>query len=198
LFTRSGQLGLSLIEGIIFVILVAIAIAGIMGVVNTVTAHSSDPMVRKQALAIAEALLEEVQLMPMTYCDPDDTSVLTATSGSLCAAGNDQTTTAPQSGESRYATAAPFDNVADYNGFDTSTATPSGIRDIGSNLMTGLNGYRATVSVTPSALVGTDPDSTVTTVAAGTAVLISVAVTGPHGESVRLQSYRTRYAPRNP
>jgi hypothetical protein len=34
-------------------------------------------MIHKQALAIAEAVLEEVQLQPFTYCDPDDPGAAT-------------------------------------------------------------------------------------------------------------------------
>ena len=192
--TRNPQRGLSLVEVIIFIVLVGVAIAGVLGVMNTVVSHSSDPMVRKQAMAIAEALLEEVQLMPMTYCDPDDANVLSASSGAACAAAaNDQTAFAPQAGETRYSLATPFDNVADYNGFDTSTASPSGVRDIGGVGLTGLEGYHASVSVAPAALAGTGY-----TVAAANALLVTVSVTGPTGESARLQAYRTRHAPRNP
>lgn len=194
MFTRKNQSGLSLVEAIIFIVLVGVAIAGVMGVINTVTMHSGDPLVRKQAVAIAEALLEEVRLMPMTYCDPDDANVLNATSGSGCGlAANNQTTTAPQTGESRYSTSAPFDNVADYNGFNTATASPTGIRHIDGGLINGLSGYSASITVVSSALAGTGY-----TVAAGTAALITVTVTGPGGASVQLQSYRSRHAPRNP
>ena len=195
---RDHQSGLSLVEVIIFIVLVAVAIAGVIGVVNTVVAHSSDPMVRKQALSIAESLLEEVQLMPMTYCDPDDANVSTAVNGAACATGsNNQTSTAPQSGETRYSQTTPFDNVADYNAFDTSSASPSGIRDIGNNLIAGLDGYRARVTVTPAAIDGTSGGITYT-VASTHAVLVTVLVTGPNGESVQLQGYRSRYAPRSP
>lgn len=183
-----------MVESIIFIVLVAVAIAGVMGVMNTVTARSGDPMVRKQAVAIAEALMEEVLLMPMTYCDPDDDNVLTAAAGAGCAvAANDQTVLAPQSGESRYSTSTPFDNVADYNGFDTATASLTGIRHIDGGLISGLDGYSATVSVVNSALPGTGH-----TVSAANAVLITVTVSSSAGGGVRLQAYRTRYAPRNP
>jgi MSHA pilin protein MshD len=189
-----AQGGLSMVEVIIFIVLVGVAIGAVLGVMNTVVSRSSDPMVRKQAMAIAEAVLEEVQLMPMTYCDPDDTNVLSAVNGAGCASpANDETASAPQAGETRYSSTTPFDNVADYNGFDTATAVPSGIHDIAGNPMTGLDGYRATVLVAPAALAGTGY-----TVAAANALLVTVSVTGPTGESVRLQAYRTRHAPRNP
>lgn len=194
MYTPSRQRGLSLVEIIIFMVLIGVAIAGVMGVTNTVVRNSSDPMIRRQALSIAEAMLEEVQIMPMTYCDPDDANVLTAATGSACATGtNNQTSTAPQSGETRYSKTTPFDNVADYNGFDTSTATPSGINDLEGNAITGLQGYRARVTVAPAAIVGTGY-----TVASTNALLITVNVTGPSGDSVQLQAYRSRHAPRNP
>ena len=34
-----------------------------------------DPALRRQALAIAESVLDEVQLMPFTFCDPDDANM---------------------------------------------------------------------------------------------------------------------------
>src|SRR5688572_5232749 len=64
--------GLTLVELILFVLIVSIALLGVLLLLNTATARSSNPLVQKQALAVAEALLEEVQLMPFTYCDPDD------------------------------------------------------------------------------------------------------------------------------
>ena len=198
--TREAQRGLSLVELIIFMVVVGIALAGVLLVMNQTILHSSDPLVRKQVLAIAEALLEEVELMPFTYCDPDDANVTTAKAATVnpadplqCAATVEGL--APQAGETRYAAVAPFiyfDNVGDYNGFDTATASPSGVRDIANNLI-GLPGYRATVTVAQSALTGT-----AFTVPAGASYLISVTVTGPASESVTLNGYRTRYAPRAP
>jgi MSHA pilin protein MshD len=191
--------GFSIIEVIVFIVVVGLGIAGILAVMNLTAQRSADPGVRKQALAVAEALLEEVELMAFTYCDPSDANVTTAQSAAGCTGGaggaNDQTKLplGPQAGETRYSTTTPFDNVADYNGFDTATATPAGIADITGTAVSGLSQYRATVSVQPTALAGTGY-----TVASGTAVLITVTVTGPNNESISLQGYRTRYAPRSP
>lgn len=63
-----------------FIVIVGAAVAGIIGVISVTTQSSADPMIRKQALAIAEAVLEEVRLQPFTYCDPDDPSAATASS----------------------------------------------------------------------------------------------------------------------
>lgn len=59
---RLKQSGISLIELIIFIVIISVALTGILLVMNQVTRHSADPLLHKQALAAAESLLEEVQL----------------------------------------------------------------------------------------------------------------------------------------
>ena len=56
------QRGFTLIELIIFIVVVAAGLAGILSVMNTVVKSSADPMIRKQTIAIAESLLEEILL----------------------------------------------------------------------------------------------------------------------------------------
>ncbi|MCC7546777.1 MAG: type II secretion system protein [Burkholderiales bacterium] len=189
--------GLTLIEMIVFILVVSIALTAVLLAMNRTTSRSSDPLVRKQALAIAEGLLEEVQLMPYTYCDADDAHVTTAraatvdaTDAAQCASTADAI--GPEAGETRYSASAPFDHVGDYAEFDTASATPSGVRDItGSH--DGPAGYAASVSVQQSALGNASYS-----VPGTSSVLVTVTVTGPGNESVRLQGYRTRYAPRAP
>ncbi len=63
---RTRHLGVTLIEQIVFIVIVGLAVAGVMAAFVMSTRGSVDPMLQKQALAIAEAILEEVQLMPFT------------------------------------------------------------------------------------------------------------------------------------
>jgi MSHA pilin protein MshD len=56
------QRGISLIELIMFMVIISIAVAGVLLVMNKVSGHSADALIRKQALAIAESVLEEVEL----------------------------------------------------------------------------------------------------------------------------------------
>ena len=56
------QRGFTLIELIIFIVVVGVGVAGILSVYTTSIKNSADPLVRKQALAIAESLLEEILL----------------------------------------------------------------------------------------------------------------------------------------
>lgn len=51
---------MSLIEVIVFIVIVSVALAGVLGSFNLATGTSADPLVRKQALAVAEAMLEEI------------------------------------------------------------------------------------------------------------------------------------------
>lgn len=187
---RDTQLGTSLIELIMFIVIVSVALAGILLVMNTVTRGSADPLIHKQALAIAESLLEEVELMPFTFCDPDDGSAASAVSVADCG------TVAPVIGAenlgtendvSRYDPNFPYDNVSDYHGFSMAAGA---ILDIaGAN--TGLNGYTlAPIVVTPIA-AGVLPG-----VAANDALLITVTITGPDGTPVVVDGIRTRYSPR--
>ena len=182
------QRGISLVELIMFIVIVSVALAGILLVMNVTTRSSADPVIHKQALAIAESLLEEVELMPFTYCDPDDAnaaSAVAATGGCAVAANEESTTIGPEAGETRYSATTPFDNISDYHGFD-STAD-GGIKDITNNAVAALSGYSASISVSASNLPN---------VTAGDALLIAVMVTGPDGTPVVVDGVRTRYAPR--
>ena len=72
--------GLTLIELLMFITVVGIALSAMLSVFVQATQASSDPMIRRQQLAIAESLLREVQLMPFTLGDPDDANATTAAS----------------------------------------------------------------------------------------------------------------------
>jgi len=195
---KAAAHGLTLIEMIIFILVVSIALLAVLVALNIGTRRSSDPLVRKQVLAIAEALLEEVELMPATLCDPDDAHVTTATTNTVNPADPTQCASlpeamGPEAGESRYSIAAPFDNVNDYNGFDTATAAPSSVRDITGTAIPKLAAYRATVSVQQAALGNASFSAP-----ANAAYTVAVTATGPGGESVTLEGRRARYAPRTP
>ena len=116
----SRERGLSLIELIMFIVIVSIALAGIMLVMNQTTGHSADAMLRKQALAVAESLLEEIE----------------AHDFSLSAASP-----VPPNQANRVTT---YHNVMDYNNFSmTVISAPDG------TALPGLSGYSVSVAVVP-------------------------------------------------
>ncbi len=173
------QQGISLIEMIMFIIIVSIGVVALLAVFSTTSRKSADPMIQKQMLAIAEALLEEIESKPFTYCDPDDANATTASSAAGCATLPEAM--GPEAGETRSG-ATSFDNVNDYG----PSLVISPITDVAGNAIAGLGGYAATITVAASALNG---------IAATDALQITVTVAGPGNSSLALQGHRTRYAP---
>ncbi|SHE20804.1 prepilin-type N-terminal cleavage/methylation domain-containing protein [methanotrophic endosymbiont of Bathymodiolus puteoserpentis (Logatchev)] len=65
-----AQLGITLIELIISMVIISISLTGIFTVMNLTVSHSADPVIYHQALSIAEACLEETLLEPYTSLSP--------------------------------------------------------------------------------------------------------------------------------
>ena len=175
--------GFTLIELVVFIAILGIALGGVLIAYDYSARDSADPIVRKQALAIAESLLEEIQQMPFTFCDPDDAAVSTANAPGECATPE---AIGPEAGESRYSAGTPFDNVNDYAGYDTALEIPAGVKDITGTPIAGLGLYNARVTVADAALPG---------IPAGEALIVTVVVSGPSNVTARAEGYRTRHAP---
>jgi MSHA pilin protein MshD len=198
---RAG--GVTLLELIVFIVIVSVAVMGVLTLLDLSNRSSTDPMIQKQALAIAEALLEEVELQPFTYCDPDDPNAASADDASGCTGGangaNDENKTplGPETGETRTNGTTPYDNVSDYNLFCMGPGGPpvcpvATISDLDGNSISGLEAYRASVTVAPQPL-GTIPADTIP---AAASLLITVTVKHPPSNTiVVLDGYRVRYAP---
>lgn len=180
-----AQGGLTLIELVMFIVIVSAGVVGILSVLNFSARASADPLPAKQALAIAEALLEEVQQAPFTYCDPDDANLATAASAVVGAGGCAALIEGggPEAGDTR-----PYDNVSDYDGLALAP-----IADVGGAAIPSLAGYSVSVSVSAAAL-GTGTANPIAA-ASGDALRIVVTVAGPGGTAVSLEGYRARYAP---
>lgn len=163
---NKGQSGFSLVEVIVFIVIVSIALAGVLSVMNLTTQRSADPLVRKQAIAVAESLLEEILLH-------DFNNPVGGFSGAPTQANRQS-----------------FDDIGDYNGF----SLPGGIYPVDDIVtpISGLTGYRAAVTVASADL---GPAGSVITAASNMAKLITVTVTGPDNVSVVLAGYRTGYGP---
>jgi len=94
------QHGFTLMEMIVAMVIISVALAGVLGVLSRTSVDSADPMVTKQMTAIAEGLMEEIQLKPFT-------------------AGN----TAVTAGCAR----ASYDEIGDYNGYAFDVCDVSGV-----------------------------------------------------------------------
>lgn len=190
---RPFAAGFTLVELVVFISIVSIAIAGVVGALSYTNRYSANPLVQKQAMAIAEALMQEIQQVPFTYCDPNDDNSATARAYTDCAANTQQALTGPTpSSESRYDQANPFDNVADYGGFQMPDNACAGICRVGDNTpLAGISGYAVSVGLSQvggsSAFPGLSADA---------AVQVTISVTGPANTRVVLNGFRVRYAPR--
>jgi MSHA pilin protein MshD len=120
------QRGISLIELIMFIVIISVALVGILLVMNQVVAHSADPLLRKQAIAVAEAMLEEIKLQSL--------------SGATCT-GNPAV----------YTNRTIATSVCDYNGYSS-----TGIREFttSNGVVPGLESYNI-VSVVMNNTLGT-------------------------------------------
>ena len=127
--------GTTLVELIVSIVVVSVALSGVLMVIVRNTSASADPMIWHQAVAIAEAYLEEA--LTKEFTDP----------------------TLPEGGETR----ATFDDVGDYNFTDNGARDQNGnlINGLGGYtvqvqaIQEALNGialadaWRVTVTVTP-------------------------------------------------
>lgn len=124
------QRGISLIELIIFIVIISVALTGILLVMNQVTRHSADPLIRKQAIAAAESLLEEIELQDFISASGVTNAVTQANR------------------------ASEYHIVTDYNGF----GFPQGLTGIypvsGVVPIAGLENYNTSVTIAPEALNG--------------------------------------------
>jgi MSHA pilin protein MshD len=67
--TSAAQRGFTLIELLFFNVVVSAGLAGILSVMNTTVQFSAEPMARKQAMVLAESVLEEI--VQKDYADTD-------------------------------------------------------------------------------------------------------------------------------
>jgi MSHA pilin protein MshD len=181
------QRGVTLIELIIFIVIMGIAVTGLLRVLSVSAIGSADPVLRKQALMIAESLMEEVQHAGFTLCDPSSANAAVALTAAACEfpeAFGQEGSGAPWS--------RPFDNINDYvtaSGVPASPFTAGGkIVDANGVVLSNDTSYTATVTVTQQAL-GAVP--------ATEALRITIQVRYGIGDEnqVTLDAYRTRYAP---
>lgn len=176
----SRDAGMTLIELIVFIVIVSVALVGILTALNVTVFRSADPIVQKQAQALAEGLLEEIQTGCFAYCDGADSQLKYATAAASCASTSGDTY-GPESGETR-----PYDTVKDYA---SAVGTATSLNSVLPN-ETGISapsGYSASVTIAPVALGDI-------TLASGDALLIRVTVTAGNVTAIA-EGFKTRQVP---
>ena len=182
--------GVALIEVIVFMVVVATAVGGLLSVFGNTNRGSARLLVERQALALAEAILTEVLAAPFTICDPQDANFL---GPGACASLTESVAPlpGPEPGETRLGATPPFrpfDNVNDYHNLNF--VAGAGITDRAGLTVPTSQAYALGVTVVPVNLAGSG-------VPLNQMLLITVTVTAPLLQgSVVLQGMRSRYAPR--
>ena len=118
--------GFTLVEMILTIVVVSVGLAGVLTAFSTTVKSSADPLIRKQMIAIAEGMMEEVTLKP--YTDPG--------TGGFIAAGSCDRTNA--------------DDIQDYAGYGNRA-----VCDVDGTSVPGLSSYKVSVSLDTTATLGT-------------------------------------------
>lgn len=173
--------GFTLIETVMFIVIVSLCLSGIVLMYATATRNSAFPNEYKQSSEIASSLIDEITSMPMTYCRPTDTAVYTATGTASCSTVQ---TLLPASGATRHSLTNQFSNVGDYGGY-----TESSIKNIKGQSIANLSGYSVVINETYV---------TIPSVSAQEAIQIEVVVTAPSGNVLKMYGYRFMHSPNVP
>ncbi|HLD13720.1 MAG TPA: hypothetical protein VJB18_03290 [Burkholderiales bacterium] len=168
------QAGVTLVEMVIFIMIVSLSVAGILIVMTATTQRSADPMVQQQALLIAESYMEEI--LHKRFRDASPTLATT-----ICPT--------PE-----VAGRAAYDNVCDYHGLNDN----AGVVDQLGGTVTGLTAYNVSVTVTGNVGDATALGPTASQINNTTALRVlrvDVEVTNDDVPDfqMRLTGYRTNY-----
>ncbi len=167
--------GFTLIEVLVTIIVIGIAATAIMSVFTSTVRRSANPLIQQQAIAIAEAYIEEIQ--SKRFCEDLPVSL---NAPSIC---SPLETGGAEAGESRI----NFDDIKDYN----DASVDGGIVDQNNQSIAGLSAYSVDVAVVSAALSNTAGQTL--TNAANEVVRIDVTVTHPAIDAVVLSVFRTNY-----
>jgi MSHA pilin protein MshD len=162
------QQGVSLIEAVMFIVIVSVALVVVLKAFDIANQGSADPLLRRQSLAIAQAMLDEISAKEFG----SDATDVTA----------DGYTAGPINSTTR----ANADDIDDYDDYDQ-----TGIRTLNNENnapIPGLENYRVEVDVDEITA-----DELGEKVPVADAYRITVTVTDPSGAELVLVGYRANY-----
>lgn len=128
------QRGVSLIELLIFIVIVSVGLTGMLATMNTIVMRSADPMVQKQLLSISESLLDEMTNKAFSPIEGGFSP-----SSQACASFRTER--------------ARYDDIGDYHG-----VTDCPIYSLADNaIVPGLENYRMSITVVGSTALNNLP-----------------------------------------
>ena len=147
------QRGVTLVETLISIVILSVSFSAIASLLSGSVLNSANPMIREQAVSLAESYLEMVLLQ--AYTDPDGGDTGT------CEEGND-------SNRALYDDVNDFDCILDDNG----------ARDQVGTLIPGLGGYNIAIDLQAATLNGAAATRIDVTVTHDALTSLSILLTG--------------------
>ena len=212
------QKGISLIELVIFIVILSVALTGITLIYINTTRYSADPMVRIRSIELAQSTLEEILLKSYDNNTPVGGGCVRFTAGSNCPVGTPPNPTAETEASGLAAdtgemTRTTYNDVDDYhdklycgqNVVPANTACPTLTcenmeNSPGNNISTEYSGFSVCVQVSFAGGVGNEINNVVVnsgaanvTVLTNDAKRIDVTVTDPLNSRIGLSAYRLNF-----
>ena len=215
------QKGISLIELVIFIVILSVALTGITLLYINTTRYSADPMIRIRSIELAQSTLEEILLKAYDNKTPVGGGCVKFGANSLCAAPGNPTAATETNGliaeealpgipdSSNIIIRASFNDVDDYHNLaycgtggtpDTSCTNPCipMVDESGNNIEAEYAGFAICIRVS---FAGGDGTAEINTVTPGTgtdvptndAKRIDVIVTDPLNSKIALSAYRLNF-----
>lgn len=207
---KLSQTGISLIELIIFILILSVALTGITLIYINTTRYSADPLVRIRSIELAQSTLEEILLKSYDHSTPVGGGCVRFPSGSSrCPVSNSDATSqtvATFGAEATEANRTLFNDVDDYHNIaycgtggtaDTSctSACIPMIDESGNDIATEYNGFAICIRVAfaSGAEINNVAPGTGSDVFTNDAKRIDVIVTDPLNSIIDLSAYRLNF-----
>lgn len=210
------QKGISIIELVIFIVIVSVALTGITLIYLNTTRYSADPMVRIRSIELAQSTLEEILLKSYDHNTPAGGGCVRFTANSNCPVGTPPNPFAETEASGLGAdgeTRPTYNDVDDYHNrlycgasvLPSNTACPAlTCEDMenapGNNISAEYEGFAICVQVSFAGGAGTEINNvTVNSGAANATVLtndakrIDVTVSDPLNSRIGLSAYRLNF-----
>lgn len=193
--------GISMIEVVIFIAIIAIAFTGVMVLFVNANRYSADPLIKIKTIELGQSLLEEIMLKAFDDKTPVGGGCVQQAS-SRCTAGPTASTSlqADEASRSLYDDVDDFHNLA-YCGSGASSADPSCtgacsalLNSAGGDISANYAGFAVCIRVNYAGneLNAVAP-GTGTTVLANDAKRIDVIITDPAKSSMTFSAYRLNF-----